>query len=389
MKDHETVHEHGPQQPTPFDDLEPEGFDQVDQIDDWSSLADQYTHTGVAVDELLRRLAGAAQMPDGQQLAALSDLGVADMALARSVWPSIPVDRRRQVLQVLIGQAAEDLTLQLGRLLRIALDDSDAAVRVLAIQGLWEDDDPSLIGPLIALLQRDPAVEVRAAAAAALGAFVLAGELGELEGALAMRAEEALLAVLHDEQQPLEVLCPALESIAYSGEVGVRQLIEEAYYTAQEELRLSAVAAMGRSADVRWRGLAQAELRSTSAAMRAQAANACAELEAQAALRDLVELLIEDSDRAVRLACIHALGRIGGRDAREALASVAEGDDADEAAAADVALEEMAFYADGGGVPLFDESQEELDGWDVDTWDEADDEAYAAYGDEDDEGDVR
>ena len=369
-----TVYEHGPYEPKPLDDMEPEGLDQVDEVTDWSSLADEYPHAGVPVDELLQRLAGDAQMPDARQFVALSDLSLADMALVRSAWPSIPVERRRQVLRHLIGQAAENLTLLLGRLLRIALTDADADVRRQAIQGLWEDDDPSLIGPLVALLQHDPEESVRAAAATALGTFVLAGELSELDSALAMRAEEALLAVLHDENEALEVHCPALESIAYSGEVGVRQLIESAYYSTQEELRLSAVSAMGRSADVRWRSLVQAELHSTSAAMRAQAANACAELEVQTALRDLVELLMEDSDRSVRLACIHALGRIGGRDAREALESVVASGDAKEAAAANLALEEMVFYADGGSIPLYDEGLEELDEWDVESWDDEEDE---------------
>ncbi len=48
---------------------------------------------------------------------------------------------------------------------------------------------------------------------------------------LRMRAEESLLAVLNNEEEPLEVRRRALESIAYSSEAGVRQLIEDGYYS--------------------------------------------------------------------------------------------------------------------------------------------------------------
>jgi HEAT repeat protein len=73
---------------------------------------------------------------------------------------------------------------------------------------------------------------------------------------------------------------------------------------------------MGRSADIRWRGPVRVELRNPSSAIRAEAARACGELEAGAALHDLLDLLF-DEDRQVRLAAIFALGRIGGREPRK------------------------------------------------------------------------
>src|SRR5690606_33021985 len=137
--------------------------------------------------------------------------------------------------------------------LRIALQDSDPTVRRLAIAGLSDvsdDTESDLLGPLIDILRNDDHVEVRAAAAAALGNFVLAGELDEMDSALAMRAEQVLLETLREPDEPILVQSRALESIAYSGETGVRQLIEEAYYSPDEMLRVSALIAMGRSADV-------------------------------------------------------------------------------------------------------------------------------------------
>ena len=326
------------------------------------------TRPAITVEALIAQLLHDASVPELASLQALSDLSLRDYESLREQWPLVAADRRREVVEQLVENAREDVFLQLGRLLRIALGDSEAEVRQAAIEGLWDDDAGDLIGPFVQMLHNDPALDVRAAAAAALGAYVLAGELDELDASLAMRVEEALLGVLHDDTEPLEVQCRALESIAFSGETGVRQLIEDAYYSPYEEMRVSALIAMGRSADVRWRGLARAELQNPSSAMRVGAAVACGELEARAAEDDLIELL-GDEEQLVRLAAIFALGRIGGRVAREALQAVAGSEFEIEAAAAEDALEEMLFYGGDGDVPLYDEPEEEDEDEDAEPWD--------------------
>ena len=265
-----------------------------------------------SIELLLAQLQEDGAPPHARELAALSDLSLPDLQRVREVWATIADTRRRHVVQSLVDESVDNLHLQLGRLLRLALTDPLPDVRVLAIKGLWEDRAADLVGPLIQMLNNDPYDTVRAAAAEALGAFVLAGELDELSPALAMRAEDALLAVLHAEMEPINVQACALESIAFSGETGVRELIEDCYYSRYEEIRVAALRAMGRSADVRWRSTVQAELESPEAEMRAAAARACGELEARDALESLIELLSDDS-KPVRLAAIFALGRLGGR----------------------------------------------------------------------------
>jgi HEAT repeat protein len=91
----------------------------------------------------------------------------------------------------------------------------------------------------------------------------------------------------------------------------------------------------------------------------------------------------------VRLAAIFALGRIGGRRAQEALRTLADSDDAVDAEAADLALEEMLFYSSDEGIEIFDEEDEDDESWDLDPWstfDELDDDDFGAY--EDDEAGV-
>lgn len=326
-----------------------------------------------AVQELMKHLVTGTETITGEDLFAFSDLSRQDAALVRQEWPLMPTEQRQTLVRSLIELSDDNIDWQLGRLLRIALDDADAKVRRYAIEGLWEETEADLLGPLIQILYHDKSEEVRAAAAAALGAYVLAGELDELDASLAMRAEEALLAILQNSAEPLAVQARALESIAYSGETGVRQLIEDNYYSPDEEMRISALVAMGRSADTRWRGLARAELQNPSPRMRAEAARACGELESKKAESDLLGLLL-DEEQEVRLAAIFALGRLGGPRAREALRALTESENAVEAEAADTALEEMLFFADGEEIALFDDDgADEGDDLDFAPWDAADD----------------
>lgn len=341
-----------------------------DEDPDWENghFSKGYKHDAPPLDDVLQQLVAGESLPPLPDLYALSDLTIEEAERIRRDWDQIQPARRKALLEYLIAQTEETLDLQLGRLLRIALHDPEPAIREQALRGLWEDDDVDLLGPLIQLLQHDENTQVRAAAATALGSFVLAGELDALDAALAIRVEEALLAILHDEEEPLEVRRRALESVAYSGEIGVRQVIEDAYYAPEDEMRISALFAMGRSADVRWRGFARAELQNPDVMVRAEAAVACGELEARNALEDLLSLLGDDEAR-VRLAAIFALGRIGGDEAHDALQAVVLGSGEEEAAAAEEALEELQFYADMNATPLFDEALDDEDEWDNDPLD--------------------
>ena len=338
-----------------------------------------------SVQELLDHLIQQTETIVARDLFVFSDLTVQDAELVRQEWGLIPVEQRRQLLQSLVDVAESDIEWHLGRLMRIALEDPDEFIRAIAIEGLWEETSTDLVGPLVQILHNDRAQSVRAAAAAALGAYVLAGELDELDSAYAMRVEEALLAVLRNPEEDMDVQCRALESIAYSGETGVRQLIEDAYYAADEGTRVSSLIAMGRSADTRWRGLVRAELQNPSTQMRVEAARACGELEVQQAERELLELL-NDEQQMVRLAAIYALGRIGGRRVQERLRALAQSDDSIEAEAADLALEEMLFFENDDDVELWeDEDEEEEDSWDVDPWDtfdELEDDDFGTYEDD-------
>lgn len=329
-----------------------------------------------SVDDVLERLVRNAQPLPDVEVGVFADMTEGQQELVRAHWPQVQQDLRREIMVTAVGMEEDRFDLDFSAFFRIALDDADAIVRRLAVEGLGFETQTGVIGRLIHLLETDSVAEVRAAAARSLGIYVLEGELDEFDAALAVRAEQALLGVISDPDEPVSVRSRALESIAYSGDTGVRQLIEDAYYSPSETMRVSSLVAMGRSVDARWRKLAQAELTNPSEEMRIQAAYACGELEARTALGDLLNLL-SDRSQSVRLAAIYALGHIGGDTATLALQEIAAGDNEVEAMVAEDALDEMAFYAgaEADGTQAIDEG----DDWDAGENPDDDDDDMGEY----------
>lgn len=268
--------------------------------------------------------------------------------LFREAWPRIPTGRRRQIIQALVEMAEQFFDLDFRAIFRLCLSDEDEVVRAQAIEGLWEDEDVSLISPLLALLQRDPSPLVRARAATSLSRYVLLGELEELEERYVTPVRKALLEVIYNENEALEVRRRAIEAIAYWNTEETRAIIESAYYHEEEKMRISAVFAMGRSYDAAWGDLVMGELQSPNPEMRYEAAMACGELELREAVPSLARL-VGDPDFQVREAAVWALGRIGGKEARRILLALRDNGDEDIQEAVEEALEELEF---GMLVPL-------------------------------------
>jgi HEAT repeat protein len=232
------------------------------------------------------------------------------------------------------------------------LADEDPWVRAQAIDGLWEEDDVRLIAPLTRILQADSAANARAAAAQSLSRFLLLGELEQLDRGLSDAVEEALWAAYTEAGQDILVRRRALEALGYSSAEHMPRVIAEAYQDEDDGMRASAVFAMGRSADSRWRDIVLAELTSTAAEMRYEAARASGELELAEAVPALLPLL-DETDVELRDMAVWALGHIGGPEARRALQACAASDDEVLAEAAQEALDELNFLSGDDELPAF------------------------------------
>jgi HEAT repeat protein len=168
------------------------------------------------------------------------------------------------------------------------------------------------------LAQNDVSREVRAAATSALGRFILAGELGDLPESETIKAQDAVIDILNDESEDLDVRRRALESIANCGHEIVEEAIDAAYNGDERRMQISAVFAMGRTCDDRWGDIVIHELDSQDSEMRYEAARAAGELELQEAIPHLSRLAFDD-DVEIKDVAIWALGEIGGREATRIL----------------------------------------------------------------------
>jgi HEAT repeat protein len=283
----------------------------------------------------------------------LSDLDRNAMQALKQVWPALPTRRRRQLIRELGRLANEYIEFSFERINRFAINDPDWEVRCMAIDNLWECADPRLVPIFLNLAREDSDARVRACAARALAAFVYAGELGHISPELQRSIEDALLALAR-EKPDADIYLRTIEALGYSSRQEVAPLILEAYHSGDATARLSALIAMGRSANDAWEPQLLAELRSTSPEHRAQSARACGEVELKQAIPVLLGLL-EDEDANVRRAAIWSLGQLGGSAAEAALTQMLESTiDEDEAGRLEEALEHLAFVDGTRDFLLFD-----------------------------------
>ncbi len=278
-------------------------------------------------DSLIEDLADASQRIASARLTALSSMDAGQVEAFRDAWHSMDGDRRRSLTLDLRELAEDNVDLDFDPVFFLALGDSNPDVRREGIHGLWDHEGLGLVEPLLNMLEKDPDAGVRADAALALGPHVVRAEFGRLPQRLAERIENVLQQTFSDPTEPVEVRGRALESIGVRSEEWVRDLIDEGFASGDRRLEISAIHAMGRSADPSWLPSVLAQLESDDEEVRFEAATAAGSIgDPEAA--PFLQPLLRDEDTDVQLAAIRALGEIGEENAKEALQELlAEGDE--------------------------------------------------------------
>jgi len=279
------------------------------------------------------------------KLANLSALSPEEQRLFLEAWAKMGFKRRRQIASRLVELAEENFKLNFDDTFLACLQDRDEIVRVKSIEGLWECENRFLIDPLITMLREDSKESVRAAAAIALGKFAMLAELGKLRPDEGAKVERALLDVIDDQEEQLEVRRRAIEAIAPLSLPKVTEIIQQAYQSDDPRIRVSAIYAMGRNNDPAWLPMLVKELSSPDAEIRFEAAGACGELGEESAMPHLARL-IHDLDSQVQLSAIAALGQIGGSEAEAALQECLNHPNEHIRQAAGEALEELGLGKD-------------------------------------------
>lgn len=283
-----------------------------------------------------------------------SDLQPDDLKTLLASWSQVTISRKHSLLEDLEGLSESDTITSYDELARALLTDPDSFVRALAIRLLWECEDAKLAVSFMDMLENDESVDVRAAAANALGQFEYLGELEKIPPDLLHQIENKLIEASKPANESL-IRRRALESLGYSGRSEVIPLIASAYREKDPEWVKSALWAMGRSYDERWKPEVLTQLRAPDEDIRAEAVHAAGELELASARSLLLDMLEDEEDQEMRREVIWALSRIGGEGIRakfEELLEIEEDDE--EVEFIEEAIDTLSFTEDMGSFSLID-----------------------------------
>lgn len=291
-----------------------------------------------------------------------SDLLPEDRRELTKLWPSIPLVRRRNLLEDLVELNESDFLYDFDAIGRIALDDEDTDVVCGGIDLLFTTEDKQLIPLYFRMLQNQDRNElIRAAAANALGPYVYYGELEELREEKLHEIEEALLnAYAKDPSE--HVRRRALESLGYSSRKEVPAMIRKAVDHVDPKWVESGLFAIGRSGETQWEEHIMEHLDDPDQEIRLQAIHAAGAVGLSAARAPLLKLISPKADVEFRKEAIWALSQIGGEGVEEAFTRLqALSDDDEELHLLEEAVDTLNFINDAGLYEMLDVEEEGLE----------------------------
>jgi FOG: HEAT repeat len=328
---------------------------------------------------ILEHLTNYDQPFPARMLRNFSDLTPNNLRLLKTVWPEIKRERKISLLEDLEEVAESDTLVSFDEFAKMALSDSDPAVRVLAIRLLWECEETRLLPIFTDMMFSDTAEDVRAAAASALGKYVLLGELESIPEAMRISNVQNLIEITQGEDL-IMVRRRALESLGFSSHPKIPELIEAALATGENQWLVSALYAIGRSADERWADTVLKYIDAEDGEILFEAIRAAGELELEEARDPLLEKLDETTeDLELRFAIIWSLSQIGGDAVKKKLEELADkGVEDEEAEWIEKALDNIELGGQLEGMEMLefdaDDEEDDSDGFDDEEDDDLDEE---------------
>ncbi len=304
------------------------------------------------IRQIITELADDNKPLINKQLVELTDIKSEDLAFFDRVWSQLSPKRKLHIISRLIEMTEDSAELNFDAIFRHRLRDPEEDIRCKAIEGLWENEDSTLVEPLIKIMQGDPSLKVRHDAAMALGRFAMLAEHKKINPEYMPILCKTLLDTYNDSDD-IELKRRALEAVSPLSLPRVEQAISEAYKSDNLKLKASAIYAMGRNCSPDWLNCLVSELSNPLAELRYEAAGACGELGEEAAVPYLIEIA-DDDDTDVRIAAIVALGKIGGDEAQEYLEMCLKDESEAIREAAEQALDDIDVMKDPGSIPWFD-----------------------------------
>ncbi len=255
---------------------------------------------------------------DIPELGVLSDMEPDLLTYFKEEWVAAANDRRHAIGHHLKDMTEYDYSVDFEPIFSFMLDDTYAEVRIAALTGLWDSENISLIPSVLQMAYEDEDTAVRVAAIRALTHYVIFAQW-EITPEDSADVIVSSLIELHDRgETDVSLQSAILEAISASPNTLMPEMIENAYSSEHRQLRMSAIFAMGNTADERWLPILREEMESRLSNFRAEAARAVGGIGKEEAAPALINLLIDEDEDVVAMA-IQALGEIGGKTANQAL----------------------------------------------------------------------
>ncbi|MCH8817375.1 MAG: HEAT repeat domain-containing protein [Chloroflexi bacterium] len=283
----------------------------------------------MGLPDFLHKLEDEPEDPESIPYSTLSELSgigrseAQELAEFLSFWNH---ERVREFYARLTSLIESDLQMEFDAVFIEGLESEDATTRSLSLAGLGESTDPSLLRHLLRLLRNDEADDVRIAAALGLARMATLAHEGKIPARQAVDLQAALTECFNDELESSGVRRRALEALAVFQGEAIEAFIEIGYESGQEgdgdeednEMRQSAIHAMGRNCNPRWIEFILIELDADDPSCRFEAATALGQIGNEEHLGNLLELM-DDQDIEVQTAAVRAMGFIGGTEAQRTL----------------------------------------------------------------------
>ena len=290
----------------------------------------------MSVEKFLSDYAPGADV-DEDVLAELSGISSQDGLKIVRLWSRWTNDEVLELHTQLSDLSAVDSTMEFECIFKAGLDHKDGRVRAAAAHGLAETGDTTAISRILEIMETDPDVGARAAAASTVSSFAVVASEGRLTERLRVRMLEALTGVLDASDASSELWRRALEAAGAFGDARINRYIDRAMKSGGTDLKRSVLIAMARTCDPRWLDFVTQELENSDATVRFEAVNALGEIGEEADAFYLEEPL-DDQDLMVQLAAVAAAEKIGGPTAKNMLQIAGQSSEPSVASAAAEAL---------------------------------------------------
>ena len=251
----------------------------------------------------------------------LRELSGIDDARARSIveaWREWQVQDVLETVTELREVAESDRSLEFDSLFRAAITFPNEKVRLECVRALSSGGSLNTANSLVEVLEQDESAELRAAAAEALGAFSDTSQSRNISGATMSRIADALRNAIHVDQPSVQG--KALRALAAMQDEDTPDLIDSMFDNAIEDSALMSdvLLSMGESGDRSWLPIIEDAFYSNDPNVRISAVLAFGSIAGDDEIHSLSEPF-DDHILEVQMATIKALEQIGTTQAREML----------------------------------------------------------------------